>query len=205
MSEPLLPLLVFLAELAVVTLSTIRIIFLSRGRKAAATILGFFEITLWLFAIGQIMQNLRDVGCYLGFAAGFTIGNFLGVLIEKRLGLGTLLVRIITGKNATPLVWGLQANDYGVTLQDGQGTRGPVKVVFSVIRRKELSNVLRIIRDFDPQAFYAVDEIQSVGPSCYPAASKREGDLLEAAPGAVFGASRDGPSPEPCFQGSLSR
>src|SRR5215471_4871039 len=78
-----LPLLVFVAELTVVTLSTLRIIFLSRGNKLLAPILGFFEVTIWLFAIGQVMQNLQDPGCFLGFAGGFTLGNFLGILIEK--------------------------------------------------------------------------------------------------------------------------
>src|SRR5438045_1109329 len=80
----LLPLLVFFAELCVVTISTLRIIFISRGMKYLAPLLGFFEITIWLFAIGQVMQNLNDAGCFLGFASGFTLGNFLGVLIEKR-------------------------------------------------------------------------------------------------------------------------
>src|SRR5437870_12238868 len=84
-----LPLLVFFAELCVVTLSTLRIIFLSRGMKYLAPLLGFFEITIWLFAIGQVMQNMSDLGCFLGFAAGFTLGNYLGVRIEKKLALGT--------------------------------------------------------------------------------------------------------------------
>ena len=98
-----LPVLVFLAELCVVTLATLRIIFLSRGRKLPAAVLGFFEITLWLFAIGQIMQNLSDLGCFFGFAAGFTCGNYLGVLIEQRLAIGTLVVRTITHKDAGDL------------------------------------------------------------------------------------------------------
>src|SRR5262249_35330517 len=92
-AQPWLPALVFVAELCVVTLSTVRIICLGRGQKVLASAIGFFEVSIWLFAIGQIMKNLSDVGCYLGFAGGFTVGNFLGVLVEKRLGLGTLVVR----------------------------------------------------------------------------------------------------------------
>jgi len=74
---PILPVLVFVAEICVVTLSTIRIIFLSRGMQVAAATLGFFEVSIWLFAIGQIMQNLDNIGCYLAFAGGFTLGNYL--------------------------------------------------------------------------------------------------------------------------------
>src|SRR5437763_6519700 len=104
-----LPLLVFVAELTVVTLSTLRIIFLSRGMKVLAAGLGFFEVTIWLFAISQVMQNLNHPGCFLGFAAGFTLGNYCGVLIERRLALGTAVVRTITPRDAADLVRDLRA------------------------------------------------------------------------------------------------
>src|SRR5438309_5479251 len=126
---PALPVLVFFAELCVVTLSTIRIIFLARGLKVPASILGFFEVSIWLFAIGQVMQNLSNWGCSLGFATGFTAGNFLGVVIEKRLAIGTVVVRIITHKDVAELVSGLRAAGYGVTSVDGLGATGPVKVL----------------------------------------------------------------------------
>src|SRR4029078_7947596 len=90
-------------ELCVVTLSTVRIICLGRGQKVLASFIGFFEGSIWLFALGQSMQNLTDIGCYLGFATGFTAGNFLGVLVEKRLGLGTLVVRVITARDTQRL------------------------------------------------------------------------------------------------------
>ena len=91
---------IFVAEMCVVTLCTVRTIFVARGMKFLAPLLGFFEVSIWLFAIGQIMQNLSNLGCYLGFAGGFTAGNYLGVLVEQRLGLGTLVVRIITPRES---------------------------------------------------------------------------------------------------------
>jgi uncharacterized protein YebE (UPF0316 family) len=164
-----LPVVVFAAELCVVTLSTIRIIFVSRGMKTLAACLGFFEICIWLFAIGQIMRNLTDVGCYLGFAGGFTLGNYLGVCIEKRLAIGTLVVRIITNRDASELVRGLQAAKYGVTSMDALGATGPVTVIFTVIQRKELPNVVAIIRSFNPRAFYSVEEVQQAESGIFPA------------------------------------
>jgi uncharacterized protein YebE (UPF0316 family) len=165
---PALPVLVFFAELCVVTLSTVRIIFLSRGLKVPASVLGFFEVSIWLFAIGQVMQNLGNLGCSLGFAAGFTAGNFFGVVIEKRLAIGTVVVRIITHKDTGNLVSGLRAAGYGVTSVDGQGATGPVKVVLTVIPRRELGHVLGLIRDFDADTFYSVDDLQSAGPGIFP-------------------------------------
>jgi uncharacterized protein YebE (UPF0316 family) len=167
-SFPLLPLLVFVAEVCVVTLSTMRTIFIARGMKGLAPFIGFFEIVIWLFAIGQIMRNLNDPACYVAFAAGFTLGNFLGVMIEKRLGFGSVLVRVITGKDPADLTEGLRAAGYGVTSLDGQGATGPVKVVFTVIKRKELGNVVGIVKGFDPKAFYSVDDLQSAASGVSP-------------------------------------
>jgi uncharacterized protein YebE (UPF0316 family) len=170
MSSPfwLLPLVVFVAELCVVTLCTLRIIFLSRGMKYLAPALGFFEVTIWLFAVGQVMQNLQDPGCFLGFAGGFTLGNYFGVLIEKRLALGSAVVKTVTHKDAAELVDGLRGAGYGVTSLDAEGSRGPVKMVFTVVPRRELDGVLAVVRRFDPAAFYSVDEIREVGPGIFP-------------------------------------
>jgi uncharacterized protein YebE (UPF0316 family) len=157
----LLPLLVFVAEMCVVTVGTIRIIFVARGMKRLAPVLGFIEVSIWLFAMGQIMQNLSDLNCYLAFAGGFTVGNFLGILIEKKVAIGNLLVQIITNKDAGELIANLRAAKYGVTQMDGHGATGPVQIVLTVIQRKELADVIALIQRFDSRAFYAVNDLQS--------------------------------------------
>jgi uncharacterized protein YebE (UPF0316 family) len=169
-TSPFLPVLVFVAELCVVTLSTVRIICLGRGQKFLASGIGFFEVSIWLFAIGQIMQNLSNLGCYLGFAGGFTAGNYLGVLVEQRLGLGTLVVRIITPREAGALIERLRAAHYGVTCLEGQGAAGPVTVVLTVIPRKELAGVVTIVKEFDPRCFYSVDDLQTAEAGVFPQA-----------------------------------
>jgi uncharacterized protein YebE (UPF0316 family) len=167
-----MPLVVFLAELCVVTVSTVRIIFVARGRKLLAPALGLVEITTWLFAIGQVMRNLDDVGCFAGFALGFALGNYLGILIEKRLALGTLTVRTITNRDALGLVDGLRAAGFGVTRLTGEGATGPVQMVFSVIQRKQLNRALAIVRRFDPQAFYSVEDVQLAAAGIFPWSSR---------------------------------
>jgi uncharacterized protein YebE (UPF0316 family) len=173
-----LPLLVFLAELCVVTIGTIKIIFVARGMKILAPLLGFFEVSIWLFAISQILQNLSDLGLSLAFAGGFTAGNFLGVLVEKKLALGSVVVRVITARDVTDLLGGLQAAEYGVTTIDAQGATGPVKIVFTIVRRKELDNVVAIIKGFDANAFYSVDDLQSLQAGIFPVAKGRLRGLI---------------------------
>jgi uncharacterized protein YebE (UPF0316 family) len=160
--------IIFLAEVCVVTVGTLRIIFVSRGHRFLAPMLGFCEITMWLFAMRQIMQNLDDLGCFLGFALGFTLGNFLGIIIDKKLALGTLKVHVITQRNSDPLLQDLRGSDFGATRIPGHGATGPVNIIMTVIRRKQLHEVLGIIRGFDPDAFYAVDELQITSAGIFP-------------------------------------
>jgi uncharacterized protein YebE (UPF0316 family) len=167
---PILPVLVFLAETCVVTLCTVRTICIARGRKCLAAFLGFFEVSIWLFAIGQIMQNLTDVGCYLAFAGGFSLGNFLGVTIEAKLALGNVVVQITAKKDANDLVESLKEAGYGVTVLAANGATGPVQVVFTVVKRKELEKVVFIIKGFDPKAFYSVKDLQLASEGISPRA-----------------------------------
>ncbi len=171
----MLALLVFFAEICVVTIGTIRIIFVSRGMKALAPILGFFEVTIWLFAITQIMQNLTDVSCFLAFAGGFSMGNYLGILIEEKLAMGTSLVRIITPKNPEELVRNLTLAEFGVTCMEGQGATGPVQMVLTVVKRKEIERVTSLIKQFDPKVFYSIGEVQSVSEGIFPIPRERPG------------------------------
>lgn len=156
-----LPVLIFFAEMAVVTVGTLRIIFVARGAKFLAPCLGFFEILMWLFAIGQVMSNLSEPACFIAFALGFTLGNYLGILVEKKLALGSLLVRLITNRDASGLVHQLRAANFGVTCVQGEGSRGPVQVVFTVLKRKQLDEVVEMIERHHPNAFYTVDQVQA--------------------------------------------
>jgi len=174
---PLLPLFIFAAEVCVVTLSTMRTIFVARGMKFLAPCLGFFEVSIWLFAISEVMKNLNNPSCYVAFAGGFTLGNYLGILLEKRLALGSVSVHIITRRAATGLVDALRAAGYGVTTLGAQGTTGPVQMVVTVVPRKELAHVIALVKGFDPHVFYAVDEVQAAAEGVPSLAPKRTRSL----------------------------
>lgn len=159
---------IFFAEMTVVTLSTLRVIFIARGMKYTASCLGFFEVSIWLFAIGQVMSNLSDLRCALAFAAGFTAGNFMGMLIEQRLALGSVVIRVITARDATQLIQSLREQGYGVTSLEGEGAKGAVMVIFTIVPRRELSRVVDELKRFDPGVFYSVDALQTTASGVTP-------------------------------------
>ncbi|MFO0930850.1 MAG: DUF5698 domain-containing protein [Gemmataceae bacterium] len=169
---PYLPAFIFVAEMCVVTICTLRTIFIARGMKYVAPVLGFFEVSIWLFAIGEVMKNLADARCSLAFAGGFTLGTFLGILIEQRLALGSVVVRTITNRDAAPLLEMLRAANYGVTCLNGQGAKGPVQVVFTVVPRRQLGDVVAMLKGFDPNVFYSVDALQAAEAGVTPAARR---------------------------------
>ena len=165
-----LPLLIFVARIMDVTIGTLRIIFVAKGKKWLAPVCGFFEVIIWLVAIGQVMQHLNNVACYLAYGAGFAAGTFVGISIEERLAVGTLVVHIVTAREASRLSEALAAANYGVTRVEGRGANGPVTMIYTVIKRKDLPMVAAMIRDFDPKAFYAVEEVRKANEGIFPAA-----------------------------------
>ncbi len=158
----IVPILIFCARIIDVSIGTIRIIFISKGFRVFASILGFFEVLIWLIAMREIMSNLNEPINYVAYAAGFAMGNYVGISLENKLSIGTLMIRIITQKDATKLVRYLLDHGYRVTSTDAQGATGPVKIVFSIIRRTELESVREIISRFNPKAFYTIEDVRFV-------------------------------------------
>lgn len=157
-----IPLLIFFSRVIDVSLDTIRIVFISKGNKFLAPILGFFEVLIWLIAITRIMQNLDNFVYYIAYAGGFATGNYIGLIIEEKLALGVQMFRIITLKEASTLIESLTLKGYGVTSVDAEGKNGKVNIIFSVVKRSESKKVIDIIHLHNPNAFYSIEDVRRV-------------------------------------------
>jgi len=158
-----LPLLVFFARIMDVSLGTLRVLFVSRGLKLLAPAVGFFEVLIWITAIAQIIRDLDNFLCYFAYAGGYALGTFVGLQIEERLAMGMVAVRIITQREADELVGELLRQEFGVTCVDAQGRYGRVKIIFTIVRRRDLRHVLKTVGQHQPKAFYTVEDIRTVG------------------------------------------
>lgn len=160
-----LPVLVFAARVVDVSLGTLRMVFVSRGMKYLAPLVGFFEVLVWITAVAQVVRNLDNSICFLAYAAGYGLGTFVGLTIEQKLAMGMLIVRVITQQEGDALVRELRRRDYRVTCIDAHGATGEVNVIFTVIRRSDLPDALKAVRSFNPQAFYTVEDVRTVSGS----------------------------------------
>jgi uncharacterized protein YebE (UPF0316 family) len=157
----ILPIIVFIARVADVTLGTLRIVFTSRGKRNLAPILGFVEVFIWIVVVGQIVKNIHSFTAFFGYAAGFAMGTYIGLKIEEKLAIGTLVLRIILSHGGEELAAELRAAGFGVTIVNGEGASGPVKLLYTVIKRKELKAVSAIIHQNNPKTFFSVEEVRS--------------------------------------------
>lgn len=155
-----LPALIFLARILDQSIGTLRLIFLSKGMKYIAPFLGFFEVIIWLLAVGQIMQHLDNWLCYVAYGAGFAMGNFIGIILEERLSIGTSIIRVILSSESPELIAALKSQNFGLTILDADGAKGKVKILFSIIRRKEIAVFLNTLHTYHPNAFYTIEDVK---------------------------------------------
>ncbi|MBN2167294.1 MAG: DUF2179 domain-containing protein [Marinilabiliaceae bacterium] len=159
-SYVLIPFLIFIARISDVTIGTLRIVFVSKGYKILAPLFGFFEVLIWLIAMSKIMQNLDNWVYYIAYASGFAAGNYVGLILEEKIALGHINLRIITKKDGSKLIKRLSAEGYGVTQIEATGSRGKVHIIYCTIKRKEYKDVIPIIFDYNPKAFYTIEDVR---------------------------------------------
>ncbi len=155
-----IPFLIFLARILDVSIGTLRITFVSRGMKYIAAPLGFIEILIWVIAISQVMQHLNNWVTYIAYALGFAVGNYVGLLLEERLAVGSHIIRTIVREDVMGLTKALWEAGFGVTTVDAHGETGPVRVIFTIAKRRNLEKVVNLIKEFDPNAFYTIEDVR---------------------------------------------
>lgn len=156
----ILPLLIFCARVIDVSIGTIRIVYVARGKRFIAPLLGFFEIMIWVLAVTRIMQNLDNWVCYFAYALGFATGNFIGLIIEDKLSVGEVVYRIITPGSYKQLMAYLNAAGFGATGIKAEGSESEVYVIYSIVKRSDMKRVAEIIHQSAPEAFYTVEDIK---------------------------------------------
>ena len=171
-SYALLPLLIFISRVIDVSLGTLRIIFVNRGMKYIAPVIGFFEVLIWLVVIGQIMQNLTNVTNYIAYAGGFAMGNFVGIFLEQKLAMGIVLLRIITMKNAKELITHFRDLGYRVTHVPAEANVGKVEIIFIPIKRKDIRSVIAAIRKYNENALYTFEDVRMMSEWAIPKKEK---------------------------------
>lgn len=156
------PMVIFLLRIVDVSLATLRMLLAVRGQRVVVPLIGFFEVLVWLFAAGNAIRYLDSPLHVVGYAAGFAMGNMVGLWVEERLALGLATVRIISEHGGVEMADALRDQGFGVTEFAGQGREGLVEVVYTVARRADVRRILQIADHWDPGAFVTVEEPRAI-------------------------------------------
>jgi uncharacterized protein YebE (UPF0316 family) len=167
------PLLIFGARILDVSLGTLRVALITRDMRWPSAVVGFAESLIWLLVISNILRHLSLPIYYLAYAAGFGAGNYVGITIERRLALGSAVLRVITTRPIDELLDALRAEGLGATVIPAQGMTGPVQIVQTVLPRRLLEPVLDRVEASQPKAFFTIEPVARVDQGVFPSGRRR--------------------------------
>ncbi len=154
--------LIFMLRVSDMTLDTLRVLMVMRGRKPIAWVLGFFQATIFIVAISSVLSNLSNFLNVIGYAAGFATGNVVGMLIEERLAIGHINLSIVSPNLGSAIANRLRDEGYAITEIPARGKDGMVTLLNSSVLRKNVNNVRKIVNDIDPGAFITAEDVRPV-------------------------------------------
>jgi uncharacterized protein YebE (UPF0316 family) len=163
--------IIFCLRLADVSLGTLRIVFLVRGRRRIAGAVGFFESLIWVVAAGQVLSGLDEPLKMVAYAGGYAAGTMLGSTIESWLAMGNVLVRIVSPVDSPPTHDHLRDAGFATTVVNGEGRDGEVRVSFAVMPRRSASQALRLVAEVNPAAFVTMEEAKLPELAAYRSAA----------------------------------
>ena len=154
--------LIFLARLVNITLSTVRTLMMTRGHRLVSAVMGFFEALLFAVIISEVVQNLDNVWNLVGYSAGFSGGILLGMMVEERLVTGYATVNVVSSFQAHKVAEAIRGAGFGATESWGRGSEGEVGLVRAVVPRREVTAVSKVVNEADPTSFVTVEETRAV-------------------------------------------
>ena len=151
---------IFALRVSDMTCDTLRMLFVVRGRKGIAWVLGFVQSVIFVIAITTVLQHLDNPLNVVGYAAGFATGNVVGMLIEERLAIGYVKISIVTQLLGAALSQELRQAGFAVTEIPARGRDGMVSMLSVSVARKAVSRVEAIVHAADPQAFVISEDVR---------------------------------------------
>jgi uncharacterized protein YebE (UPF0316 family) len=156
-------LIIFVARIVDVSVGTVRLLAIVSGRTFLAFFLGFVEISLWLVIIAKVLNEISNKPLLgLFFALGFSAGNAVGILLDKKIALGHLVLKIFIQGDGKGIADNIRQTGFSVTTFDGEGEYGAITELNIVCRKRELRKIVQTVKILDPDAFYITEPVLSV-------------------------------------------
>jgi uncharacterized protein YebE (UPF0316 family) len=153
---------IFVMRIGDMSLDTIRVLFVVRGRKAWAWGLGFVQALIFVIAISSVLAHLDNPLNIFAYAAGFATGNVVGMLMDERMAFGFLQFTVISARRGAEVAQQLRTGGYAVTEIPARGRDGTVTMLQTNVKRKDMDNIETIVLEADPEAVVTLDEVRPI-------------------------------------------
>lgn len=158
-----LPLIILIARIIETTMETIRLVYITKGHRYLASIIGTLKIGVWVISTGLVLSNLDNIPGILAYMLGYGIGTLVGMTMESWIGLGTVIVRIFCTKDPEPLIRHLGSLGYGTTRINGSGQFVPsVAILISMVPRKEARHLLEVLKTKYPEVHFTIEDVSTM-------------------------------------------
>jgi uncharacterized protein YebE (UPF0316 family) len=154
--------LIFLLRVMDMSLDTLRVLVVMRGRKGIAWVLGFFQALIFVLAISSVLKNLDNPLNIIGYAAGFATGNVVGMWIEERLAIGHVHLNVVSSRLGAAIAERMRAEGFAVTEIPARGKDGMVTLLNISVLRKNVAQVHQLVNQVDPSAFVTAEDVRPV-------------------------------------------
>lgn len=152
--------LIFILRVFDMTLDTLRVLVVMRGKKWLAWLLGFFQAGIYVIALSSVLSNLDNPLNMVGYALGFATGNVVGMYIEEKMAIGLVHIRVISPHLGTAIAEKLRQEGFALTEIPGRGKDGMVTVLYCSVIRKDIQRVQNYIEVIDSEAFITIDDVR---------------------------------------------
>ena len=113
---------VFFARILDVSIGTIRTIVTVQGRTVMAFFLALFEIAIWILVASTVINQVKEQPLLIAFYAfGYATGNVVGIMVEKRLAFGFIILKILTRNRGETITKYLSEKGQPVIVFAGEG------------------------------------------------------------------------------------
>ncbi len=157
-------LIIFALKFIEVTISTLRIVIVTKGERAKGALIAFFEVMLWVFVVTLVLDDLMsDPLKIVIYGAAFASGNYVGSMLEEKLALGTLnLTAIVPAPEGKQIAEGMRNQGYAVTVTQGEGRDGKRHILSLHIHRKKITPTINALKALDPGVVITINDIRPI-------------------------------------------
>ncbi len=153
-------LFVFFLRVTDMSLDTVRLLMVMRGRKPLAGLIGAVQAAVFILAVSAVLSGPLNVWTVTGYSLGFATGVMLGMVVEERMALGYVMLRVYSPANGPAMAGALREAGYAATEVMGRGKTGELTIVNCVVNRRDVASVRSILDRVDANAFITVDEVR---------------------------------------------